>query len=82
MAYIFSSDYPVGAFKPSMEMYHQVLQRYPATEVLHVAGSPIDARGAREAGLFSALLHSEPASGLQPCFVLANITMVPPVLGL
>lgn len=83
--YFFSSDFPVGAFKPDPAMYRQL----PATsalsvqEILHVAGANIDGWGARDAGLFSALVYSKPYPKKPlPCFLLDDITDLLPVLGL
>eukprot|EP00052_Salpingoeca_macrocollata_P005538 m.47993 g.47993 ORF g.47993 m.47993 type:complete len:271 (+) comp14915_c1_seq1:52-864(+) len=82
MSYIFSSNFPVGAFKPQPAMYAQLPQisGLQPNEILHVAGAPGDGRGAREYGLFSALLHNPPLPGEQPCFLLKNITLLPAVL--
>jgi FMN phosphatase YigB (HAD superfamily) len=74
MAYIFSSNYPVGSFKPNPGMYAQVAAVISPEKILHVAGAPIDALGAREFGLYSALLHEKPLPGAQPCFVFPDIT--------
>lgn len=84
MSYVFSSNFPVGAFKPQPAMYRQLLDRsrLAPDEILHVAGAPGDGKGARDFGLFSALLHNAPLPGVQPCFPLANITLLPAVLGL
>jgi phosphoglycolate phosphatase-like HAD superfamily hydrolase len=81
----FSSDWPLGAFKPLPQIYYQALPYVNGNNAsyLHVAGSPIDAWGARSAGLFAALSNGEPPmAGLQPCFLLANLTMLPAVLGI
>lgn len=83
--YIFSSDFPVGSFKPDKAIYDQVTgtTEYELHEILHVAGGKTDGQGSRDAGLFSALLHDDPvADGLQPCFVLDDISQLPAVLGL
>lgn len=82
MSYIFSSNWPVGAFKPQPAMYEQLLNRtgLARDEVLHVAGAPGDGRGARDYGLYSALLRNPPVPGRQPCFVLQNITELLPIL--
>eukprot|EP00759_Apiculatamorpha_spiralis_P005551 PhF_6_TR13360/c0_g1_i1/m.21162/K01560/E3.8.1.2; 2-haloacid dehalogenase len=73
---IFSSDWPVGAFKPQPAMYAQVFSRtnFSIHQVLHVAGADIDGSGARAFGMYSALLHNPTAPDPQPCFMLANIT--------
>jgi hypothetical protein len=60
----------------------QVLKNFAPEEVLHVAGSGIDALGARSFGIFAALSWSQPEPGPQPCFVLKNITDLPAVFGL
>eukprot|EP00386_Alphamonas_edax_P003389 GDKI01010344.1.p1 GENE.GDKI01010344.1~~GDKI01010344.1.p1 ORF type:complete len:335 (+),score=89.68 GDKI01010344.1:216-1220(+) len=81
----YSSDFPVGAFKPHEAMYTQVLAQMPAEEVFHVAGAPKDGWGSRKAGMYSALLRDEVYPSLpehEPCFVLADITDLPAVLGL
>lgn len=84
-SYLFSSDFPVGSFKPDAAMYNQVLygQGYTAEQILHVAGASSDGWGARKAGLYSALLRS-PRYPLPPypCFLLDDITDLPAVLGL
>ena len=83
--FLFSSDFPIGAFKPDSAMYKQLLADHGVTveQVLHVAGSPTDAQGARKAGLFSALVYNKPIPGVYaPCFSLKNITDLLPVLGL
>lgn len=82
MADFFSSDFPVGAFKPQPVMYEQLAARsqLDPRQILHVAGAPIDAQGARLAGLFSALAWNAPLPGVQPCFVLSNITQLLAVL--
>jgi phosphoglycolate phosphatase-like HAD superfamily hydrolase len=79
-AYIFSSDYPVGAFKPNARIYEQALAAVGADAVLHVAGSAVDAAGARAAGAFVALLRDTPTRGHEPCFALSDITGLPAVL--
>lgn len=51
-------------------------------EILHVARSGFDAKGAREYGFFAALSYSEPEKeGEQPCFVVKNIADLLPILG-
>eukprot|EP00049_Salpingoeca_infusionum_P022613 m.7762 g.7762 ORF g.7762 m.7762 type:complete len:266 (+) comp5286_c0_seq1:64-861(+) len=79
---VFSSNFPVGVFKPQAAIYEQLLARtnYTVSEILHVAGAPSDGRGARDAGFYSALLHHAPLPGTQPCFTLANITLLPDIL--
>eukprot|EP01104_Vermistella_antarctica_P008600 TRINITY_DN2159_c0_g3_i1.p1 TRINITY_DN2159_c0_g3~~TRINITY_DN2159_c0_g3_i1.p1 ORF type:complete len:305 (-),score=55.60 TRINITY_DN2159_c0_g3_i1:392-1306(-) len=78
MSYIFSSNFPVGAFKPQPVMYEQLLNAtgYSVDEILHVAGAPNDAQGAREAGFYSGLTWNAPSPGVQPCFLFSNITDV------
>lgn len=83
----FSSDWPLGAFKPLPQIYYQALAALggnsSSPHYLHVAGSSIDAYGARSAGLFAGLSNGEtPMPGPQPCFVIANLTMLPAVLGI
>eukprot|EP01036_Dinobryon_divergens_P061405 gene61405-81849_t len=84
--YIFPSDFPTaGSFKPDAAMYHQIKTTtgITASEMLHVAGANIDGWGARNAGLFSALLGRIPYPQLPlPCFMLKDITELPAVLGL
>jgi FMN phosphatase YigB (HAD superfamily) len=78
----YSSDYPVGAFKPNARIYEQVVAEFGADAVLHVAGSPVDAWGARSYGIYSAFLHEEaPLPGPQPCWLLGDISEVPGILG-
>lgn len=74
-SWYFSSDSPVMAFKPNVKMYEQILSHVPVYNVLHVAGAPADASGAREAGLYSALNMDDPLPlpHEQPCFVLKDI---------
>lgn len=81
---VFSSDWPVGAFKPQPAMYQQLLTNtgLAPSQVLHVAGAPIDAQGGRQAGVYTALAWNAPLPGLPPCFVLANITSLVQVLQL
>jgi 2-haloalkanoic acid dehalogenase type II len=84
--HIFNSDFPVvGSFKPDVAMYNQVTSttNFTVAEHLHVAGAPIDGWGARSAGGFSALLNLYPYPKKPfPCFLLADITGVPPIFGL
>lgn len=84
MSYIFSSDFPsAGSFKPNYRMYEQVLagSGRDIHQVLHVAGAPQDAYGARDYGLFSALVYNKPIPGPnKPCFVFQNITELTAVL--
>lgn len=79
---VYSSDYPVGAFKPLAAIYAQVAEEYGMGAVLHVAGSAIDAWGARSYGIYAALLHESPQPGPQPCFTLPDITGLPAVMGM
>ena len=84
-SYYFSSDFPIGAFKPDEAMYNQVqpATSLSAVEFLHVAGASSDGWGARSAGLYSALLSSPPyPKPPLPCFLLKDITELPAVLGL
>lgn len=84
--YIFPSDFPTaGSFKPDAAMYHQIKTTtgINAAEMLHVAGASVDGWGARNAGLFSALLGRIPYPQQPlPCFMLKDITELPAVLGL
>ena len=83
--YIFPSDFPVGSFKPDAAMYDQLQTstNFTTSEILHVAGAPIDGWGSRSAGLFSALLSLVPYPKKPfPCFLLKDITGVPPIFGL
>lgn len=84
ISYIFSSDWPVGSFKPDKSMYYQLSSTTGISpeNILHVAGAPSDGRGARDAGYYSALLRNPPEAGTQPCFSLADVTDLPVVLGL
>lgn len=79
---VYSSDYPIGAFKPLAPIYMQATVPFGIEGVLHVAGSAIDGFGARSAGLYNALLHEQPQSGPQPCFVLNDITDLLPIMNL
>jgi 2-haloalkanoic acid dehalogenase type II len=84
-SYYFSSDFPAGSFKPNEEMYKQVesATSLNPTQILHVAGASSDGWGARNAGLYSALLSSPPyPKPPLPCFLLKNITELPAVLGI
>mmetsp|Transcript_22981 Transcript_22981/g.33594 ORF Transcript_22981/g.33594 Transcript_22981/m.33594 type:complete len:259 (+) Transcript_22981:108-884(+) len=83
-SHIFSSDFPAGVFKPQPAIYEPTKHiGFEVEEILHVAGGGNDASGARDAGLFSALLHKPPKDGkTEPCFVLNDITELPAVLGL
>jgi FMN phosphatase YigB (HAD superfamily) len=78
----YSSAYPVGAFKPAPQIYAQLAEEYGIDRVVHVAGSAIDAFGARSYGLFNALLQDTPMKGPQPCWPLKDITYLPAVFGL
>jgi FMN phosphatase YigB (HAD superfamily) len=76
--FVFSSDFPVGSFKPDARMYAQVPENDNGVAIqqeLHVAGAPTDAWGSRDYGLFTALVYKSPTGGPNyPCFVLNNIT--------
>jgi len=78
-SYIFSSDYPIGAFKPNIRIYNQLLQvGFNINEIVHIAGSATDASGARAAGLFGGLLRDSPSGGVnKPCFSFPDITYLP-----
>jgi len=84
--FIFSSDFPnAGSFKPDYRMYAQVpkLSEINPLNYLHVAGAPSDARGAREYGIYSALVYNHPIPGqYYPCFVLNNITDLLNIFGI
>lgn len=95
--YVFPSDFPVGAFKPQPDIYHQTLKLgYDISEILHVAGGSTDASGARDAGLFSVLLaktsvkkngrylfsETPNSKSSKPCFVINDISELPALLGL
>eukprot|EP01111_Echinosteliopsis_oligospora_P005210 TRINITY_DN18448_c0_g1_i1.p1 TRINITY_DN18448_c0_g1~~TRINITY_DN18448_c0_g1_i1.p1 ORF type:complete len:283 (-),score=62.98 TRINITY_DN18448_c0_g1_i1:18-866(-) len=79
-SFVFTSDYPVMCFKHCTAIYQHVLQvsNYSALEVLHVAGSMYDGKGARSAGLFSAVLdpgsHHRNDTYNYPCFVLNDLS--------
>lgn len=82
---IYSSDFPIGAFKPQPVMYEQLFTKsgFTRDEVLHVAGAPGDGQGAATANVYAALTWNQPVpGGAQPCFVLANITDLSNVLDL
>jgi 2-haloalkanoic acid dehalogenase type II len=81
---VFSSDWPVGAFKPQAAMYQQLLSPtgLSAAQVMHVAGAPIDGQGGRLAGVLTALAWNQPLPGVPPCFALANITSLLDILHL
>lgn len=97
-AHVFPTDFPVGAFKPLHFVYDATKEvGFAVDEILHVAGSPYDGVGARDAGLFSAVTHSTSRRGLklrnassdagavgemQPCFNLGDISEVVGILGL
>jgi len=52
-------------------------------EFIHIAGSGVDAGGARQFGIFSGLLYDNPpVSGPQPCFRLNSISELPAKFGL
>ncbi len=79
----FSSDFPVGSFKPDEAMYNQVLKTIAPENHLHVAGASTDGWGSRKAGMYSALLRSKKYPlPPYPCFLLDDITDLPAVLGL
>lgn len=80
--YVFSSDYPVGVFKPNARIYAQVQPyvHYNMEAHLHVAGSSIDALGARSFGIFAALVDEEPMPGVQPCFLIKSLSDLIPIL--
>eukprot|EP00697_Spironema_sp_BW2_P017801 gnl/Spiro4/9607_TR5098_c0_g1_i1.p1 gnl/Spiro4/9607_TR5098_c0_g1~~gnl/Spiro4/9607_TR5098_c0_g1_i1.p1 ORF type:complete len:336 (+),score=104.67 gnl/Spiro4/9607_TR5098_c0_g1_i1:36-1043(+) len=61
---------------------HTATAPFTMESVLHVAGAPEDARGAREFGFYSALARNQPVSGLQPCFRLPDIADLLPLLHL
>jgi FMN phosphatase YigB (HAD superfamily) len=65
----FSSDWPVGSFKPHGSMYDQIFANgtYAYDEVLHVAGAPTDAQGARRYGMFAGLSYNKPLQQDPPC---------------
>jgi FMN phosphatase YigB (HAD superfamily) len=81
---IFSSDFPVGAFKPQPSMYAQVINSgVNIEEYMHIAGAPGDAQGAREYGIYASLSWNTPIPGdYEPCFVLNNITDLLAIFGL
>lgn len=86
--YVFGSEFPVGSFKPDSAMYHQ-LENYgfEREEILHIAGGETDAQGARDANIFSAFNQvlypsTTPIDNDDICFLLANITEVPAILGI
>jgi len=85
-SYYFSSDFPnAGTFKPDPAMYNQLprLSGYKDEEILHVAGASSDGWGARNAGLYSALVGSPPYPKKPfPCFLLKDITELIDVLGI
>eukprot|EP01031_Cornospumella_fuschlensis_P024736 gene24736-29889_t len=83
--YIFPSDFPVGSFKPDVAMYKQLdtSTSYSTAEMLHVAGASSDGWGAMNSGHYSALLSLVPYPKKPfPCFLLKDITGVPPIFGL
>jgi len=80
---VVGSDFPVGSFKPDAAIYNNVLSEISANEHLHVAGSSVDAWGARKAGMFSALLRSSVyPEQPYPCFLLKDVKDLPTLLGL
>lgn len=74
---ILSSDYPTNCFKPCPAMYAQALAAVHGdlTQVLHVAGSTFDGRGARSFGIYSVAIDdsSELDVDPQPCFLFDDI---------
>lgn len=84
MTYIFSSDFPIGAFKSASVMYNQLLTtpKFTEEQVLHIAGAPIDGKGARDYGLFAGLVYNQPIPSNKPCFLLNNITDLLTIMGL
>jgi len=60
-SYMLSSDFPVMCFKDCAGIYLHMLEvtGYSPLEVIHVAGSMYDGVGARNAGLFSAVLDGD-----------------------
>jgi len=85
-SYYFSSDFPnAGSFKPDPAMYNQLprISGYSVEEILHVAGASSDGWGARNDGLYSALVGSPPYPKKPfPCFLLKDITELIDVLGI
>ena len=85
MQFIFTSDFPVGSFKPDSQMYAQVtrVSNLSEHEFLHIAGAPTDAQGARKYGIFAGLVYNVPIPGPnRPCFAMKNITDLVAILGL
>ncbi|CAF2406887.1 unnamed protein product [Rotaria sp. Silwood2] len=73
---ILSSDYPVNCFKNCSAMYAQALAAVNGNknQVLHVAGSPYDAQGARAFGIFAgALDRSAINTNPKSCFAFDDI---------
>jgi 2-haloalkanoic acid dehalogenase type II len=73
---ILSSDYPANCFKPCPAMYAQALDAVHGdlTQVMHVAGSTFDGRGARTFGIYSVAIDgSEADVEPQPCFLFDDI---------
>jgi len=54
---IFCSDYPIGCFKPCKKMYMQLLDYYDIDDILHIAGSEYDKKGAESVGIKSILIE-------------------------
>ena len=81
---VFPSDYPVGVFKPDADMYAQVAHAaaemgWGPDAILHAAGSPTDAQGARKYGLLSVLIAhgNSPDPPPDPCAVFQDISSLP-----
>mmetsp|Transcript_6698 Transcript_6698/g.8658 ORF Transcript_6698/g.8658 Transcript_6698/m.8658 type:complete len:258 (+) Transcript_6698:45-818(+) len=81
---IYSSDFPVGKFKPQADMYAQVINDGIDPETyMHIAGAPGDGQGGREYGIYDALAWNQPIIGdYEPCFILNNITDLLSIFGL
>jgi hypothetical protein len=62
--------------------YQATQSGFAESEILHVAGAPGDAQGAREYGLYTALSWNAPLPGSKPCFLLNNMTDLLPVFGI
>lgn len=90
-SFTFTSDFPVMCFKNCSGIYQHVLDvtGYNPLQVLHVAGAMYDGQGARNAGLFSAVLEGntmrsrrsvDSADAPQPCFLLQSLSDLVPIL--